>query len=81
MTQEKFIPNIEQIKKISLKFQELCKRMDAEILILDDIIAQLDEQNRNSPVYQYRLNKAKRLLQSPINVFENPQVGDRVKPI
>ncbi|WP_017295563.1 hypothetical protein [Geminocystis herdmanii] len=70
MTQEKFIPDIEQIKKTSLKFQELCKRMDAEILILDDIIAQLDEQNRNSPVYQYRLNKAKRLLEieSPINV-------------
>lgn len=70
MTQEKFTPDIEQIKKTSFKFQELCKRMDAEILILDDIIAQLDEQNRNSPLYQYRLNKAKRLLkmESPINV-------------
>jgi hypothetical protein len=62
MTQEKFTPDMEQIKKTSLKFQELFKRMDAEILILDDIIAQLDEQNRNSPLSQYRLNKAKRLL-------------------
>ncbi len=62
MTQEQFTPDIEQVKKTSLKFQELFKRMDAEILILDDIIAQLDEQNRASPLYIYRLNKAKRLL-------------------
>ena len=62
MTQEAFIPDIEQVKKTSLKFQELFKRMDAEILILDDIIAQLDEQIRSSPVYAYRLNRAKRLL-------------------
>jgi len=62
MTQEKFIPNIEKIKATSAKVKKLCERMDAEILILDDIIAQLDEQNRSSPVYQYRLNKAKRLL-------------------
>ncbi len=70
MTQEQFIPDIEQVKKTSLKFQELFKRMDAEILILDDIIAQLDEQNRNSPLYKYHLNKAKRLLkmESAINV-------------
>ncbi len=63
MTQEKFIPNIEQVKKTSVKFQKLFQRMDAEILILDDIIAQLEEQNRTSPLYQYRLNKAKRLVQ------------------
>ena len=62
MTQETFTPDIEQIKKTSLKFQELFKRIDAEILVLDDIIAQLEEQNRNSPLYQYRLNKAKRFL-------------------
>ena len=70
MTQEKSIPDIEQIKATSAKVKKLCERMDAEILILDDIIAQLDEQNRNSPVYQYRLNKAKRLLkiESSINV-------------
>jgi hypothetical protein len=68
MIPEKFIPDIEQVKKTSLKFQELFKRMDAEILILDDIIAQLEEQNRSSPLYQYRLNKAKRLLNREANV-------------
>ncbi|MBF2056143.1 MAG: hypothetical protein IGQ45_02735 [Cyanobacterium sp. T60_A2020_053] len=70
MTQQPFTPDIEKIKATSAKVKKLCERMDAEILILDDIIAQLDEQNRNSPLYQYRLNKAKRLLkiESPINV-------------
>lgn len=62
MTQEQFTPDIEQIKATSAKVKALCERMDAEILILDDIIAQLDEQNRASPLYIYRLNKAKRLL-------------------
>jgi cell fate (sporulation/competence/biofilm development) regulator YlbF (YheA/YmcA/DUF963 family) len=31
-------------------------------LILDDIIAQLQENIRSSPVYQYQLKRAKRLL-------------------
>ncbi len=62
MTQEQFIPDIAQIKQTSLKFQEIFKRMDAEILILDDIIAQLEADIRSSKLYQYRLNKAKRLL-------------------
>ena len=62
MTQEKFIPDMEKVKATSAKVQALCQRMDAEILVLDDIIAQLDEEIRQSPLYQYRLNKAKRLL-------------------
>ena len=69
MTQQSFIPDMEKVKATSAKVKILCERMDAEILILDDIIAQLEEQNRNSPLYQYRLNKAKRLLkmESAIN--------------
>jgi DNA replication protein DnaC len=62
MTQEPFTPDIEQIKATSAKVKALCQRMDAEILILDDIIAQLEEENRRSLLYQYRLNRAKRLL-------------------
>ena len=68
MTQEPFTPDMEQIKATSAKVKALCQRMDAEILILDDIIAQLEEENRRSPLYQYRLNKAKRLLNSNISV-------------
>ncbi|MDJ0845410.1 hypothetical protein [Crocosphaera sp.] len=68
MTQEPFTPDIEQIKATSAKFKALFERMDAQILVLDDIIAQLEEENRRSPIYQYRLNKAKRLLNSNVNL-------------
>ena len=39
MTQEPFVPDIEQVKKVSLQFQEVFKRMDREIGVLDGIIA------------------------------------------
>ncbi len=68
MTQKPFTPDIEQIKVTSAKFKALFERMDAQILVLDDIIAQLEEENRRSPLYKYRLNKAKRLLNSDISV-------------
>lgn len=62
MMQEPFTPDIEQIKATSAKVKALCQRMDAHILIMDDMIAQLEEDYRCSPLYQYRLNRAKRLL-------------------
>jgi hypothetical protein len=44
MTQEQFIPDIEQVKKVSLQFQEVFQRMDREIGVLDGLIAELDQQ-------------------------------------
>ncbi len=44
MTQEQFVPDIEQVKKVSLQFQEIFQRMDREIGVLDGIIAELDQQ-------------------------------------
>lgn len=44
MTQEQFVPDIEQVKKVSLQFQEVFKRMDREIGVLDGLIAELDQQ-------------------------------------
>jgi len=44
MTQEQFVPDIEQVKKVSLQFQEVFKRMDREIRVLDGLIAELDTQ-------------------------------------
>lgn len=62
MTQENFVPDLEKLKETSAKVREICKRADAGISILDDLIAQLEEEIRSSTLYQYRLNKAKRLL-------------------
>jgi hypothetical protein len=43
MTQEQFVPDIEQVKKVSLQFQEVFKRMDREIGVLDGLITELDQ--------------------------------------
>jgi len=44
MNQEQFVPNLERVKKVSRQFQEIFQRMDREILVLDSIIAELDQQ-------------------------------------
>jgi hypothetical protein len=44
MTQEQFVPDIEQVKKVSLQFQEIFQRMDRKIGVLDGLIAELDQQ-------------------------------------
>lgn len=62
MTQQPQPPDLEKVKQRSAKMQEIGKRSDANILILDYIIGQLEEQNRQQPMYQYRLKKAMRLL-------------------
>ena len=62
MSEQRQLPDIEKVKQTSAKIQGICKRVDANILILDDIIAQLEEGIRQQPIYHYRLKRAKRLL-------------------
>lgn len=62
MTEQRQLPDMENVKQTSAKIQEICKRVDANILILDEIIAQLEEGIRQQPIYRYRLNRAKHLL-------------------
>ncbi|WP_242057158.1 MULTISPECIES: hypothetical protein [Oscillatoriales] len=71
MTDKPQPPSIEKVKERSARVQEICKRADANILILDEIIAQLEEENRRSPLYQSRLRRAKRLLNFPEEKPEN----------
>ena len=59
------LPDLETVKARSAKIQAICKRADANILVLDEIIALLEENIRSSPVYQSRLRRAKRLLNFP----------------
>ncbi|MFB2917549.1 MULTISPECIES: hypothetical protein [Aerosakkonema] len=65
MTEKPQPPSIEKVKERSARVQEICKRADANIMVLDEIIAQLEEENRRSPLYQSRLRRAKRLLNFP----------------
>ena len=66
MTQEQFVPDIEQVKKVSLQFQEIFQRMDREIGVLDGLIAELDQQIQTTR--RSRVSTAKSL-----NVM--PQLG------
>jgi alpha-D-ribose 1-methylphosphonate 5-triphosphate synthase subunit PhnL len=62
MNQTSSTPSLEKVKQRAAKIQAICRRADAEILILDELIAQLEAENRSSPLHLYRLNKAKHLL-------------------
>jgi hypothetical protein len=64
MTQQFLPPDLESVKQRAARVEEICKRADAGILVLDDLIAQLEQDIRSSSLYRYRLNKAKRLLNS-----------------
>jgi hypothetical protein len=80
MTEEPKLPDIEKVKQTSAKVKELCQRADAGILILDDLIAQLEENIRSSSLYRYRLNKAKKLLNiesTQDSASQNPYYLDR----
>lgn len=37
---------------------------DAQIMLLDELIAQVEAENRNNPINVYRREKGKRLLES-----------------
>ena len=74
MTHEANFPDLEKVKQTSAKMKEICNRADAGILILDSVIAQLEAQIHSSPLYRYRLNKAKQLLDIKPNTPESIEV-------
>jgi len=55
-------PDLARVKQRAARVEEICKRADAGILILDEIIADLDQQIRSSSRHSYRLKRAKNLL-------------------
>lgn len=62
MTASAKLPDPEKIQQGVEKSREACKLLDALNLILDDAIAQIEAENRRSPLYVYRLKRAKHLL-------------------
>ena len=44
--------------------RKICLMFDAQIMVLDELIAQVEAENRNNPVNVYRREKGKRLLES-----------------
>ena len=64
MTHHPRIPDPETRARSVARLREACKMLDALNLFLDDAIAQVEAENRKSPLYAYRLQKAKHLLDS-----------------
>ncbi|NJM67363.1 MAG: hypothetical protein HC851_17650 [Acaryochloris sp. RU_4_1] len=58
MTQHLPPPKLDRIHQRAAKVQEICQQADEGILMLDELIAQLEEQIRSSSVYRYRLNRS-----------------------
>ena len=62
MTQKLQQPDLARVKARAAKFQEVMQRSDANLVILDHIIAELEADIRKQPMYLRRLQKAKELL-------------------
>lgn len=62
MNKQPRIPDAETRAWEVAQLRELVKRMDANILDLDELIARLEADLRNSPLTAYRLGKAKRII-------------------
>ncbi len=64
MTQQPRIPDPETRARTLARLREACEMLDALNLFMDDAIAHIEAENRKSPLYVYRLQRAKRLLDS-----------------
>lgn len=58
------IPDAETRAKSVARLREVCQMIDALNLFLDDAIAHVEAENRRSPLYIRRLERAKKLLDS-----------------
>lgn len=64
MNQQPQLPDPEKVKQRAARMREICLMFDAQIMILDELIAQVEAENRNNPFNVYRREKGKRLLES-----------------
>lgn len=62
MTNQPRLPDPETRKRHVEKLREVCRQYDILNLLLDEAIAQVEADIRNSPLTAYRLGKAKRLI-------------------
>jgi hypothetical protein len=53
------------------KMREISMMFDAQIMVLDELIARVEAQNRQNPINAYRQKQGKRLLTSLQQEAEN----------
>ena len=57
MRQKPSLPNPEKVQQTVTKMREVCRQFDNLNLALDELIAQVELDIRNSPLTAYRLGK------------------------
>ena len=57
MRQKSSLPNPEKVQQTVTKMREVCRQFDHLNLSLDELIAQIELDIRNSPLTAYRLGK------------------------
>ena len=53
------LPDSQKAQRTVLKLQEVCREFDALNFTLDELITQVDEEIRNSPLTIYHLKKSR----------------------
>ncbi|MCL1474967.1 hypothetical protein [Argonema antarcticum] len=64
MTQQLPLPNPEKVKQTVARMRETCRQFDNLNLALDELIAQVEADIRNSPLTAYRLGRVKAVTKS-----------------
>lgn len=76
MTQPPHLPDPERVKQRVARMREICLMFDAQIMVLDELIAQVEAENRNNPINVYRREKGKRLLDSLMQEKAKEKAGE-----
>lgn len=64
MTQQPPLPDPEKVKQTVTRMRDVCRQFDNVNLALDELIAQIEADIRNSPLTAYRLGKIKPVIKS-----------------
>ena len=64
MTQQPPLPDREKVKQTVTRMREVCRQFDHLNFALDELIAQIETDIRNSPLTAYRLGRMKPVAKS-----------------
>ena len=64
MTQQAKIPDLETRERHVANMREVCRRLDAVTIKLDELIAKIEADIRHSPLTAYRLGNYKHSIES-----------------
>ena len=64
MNNQPRIPDPETRARSVARMREICLMFDTQKMVLEELIAELEAENRNNPMNVYRREKGKRLIES-----------------